>query len=256
MRKVVKHEYDSEWIKLLLPAEHSSLSVPCCFAGRKFLYKNGFCKKQTLRKPINYFVANMAISDLLYPIFLIPLKLTWLYVDAWLISGPVDQVLCKLRFFLSAVSSIVSVVMSARMANFLASDWFSLLLTGKATADRFWLLRGFAGSVTGNDVTGTGSDVTGTGSDVFWNGKPLTSWKNRSWAQGEAKPLRNAGSKSKVQFLQRGWSENTKIIINTLLSYFFHNKWEKKWVHDKYECSFEFLFCSYWMMSIPLSSFW
>ena len=66
-------------------------------------------KTQTLRKPINYFIANMAMSDLLYPIFLIPLKLTWLYVDSWLISGPVDQVSCKLRAFLSAVSSIVSV---------------------------------------------------------------------------------------------------------------------------------------------------
>ena len=30
-------------------------------------------------------------------------------MESWLISGPVDQVLCKLRFFLSAVSSIVSV---------------------------------------------------------------------------------------------------------------------------------------------------
>ena len=66
-------------------------------------------KTQTLRKPINYFITNMAMSDLLYPIFLIPLKLTWLYVDSWFISGPVDQVLCKLRFFLSAVSSIVSI---------------------------------------------------------------------------------------------------------------------------------------------------
>ena len=72
----------------------------------------------------------------------------------------------------------------------LASDWFSLLLTGKATADN-GVAKGHAGS-TGNDVTGTGSDgsdVTGTGSDrkcgghVFWSGKPLTSCKNRSWAQ-------------------------------------------------------------------------
>ena len=73
-------------------------------------------KTQTLRKPINYFIANMAMSDLLYPIFLIPLRLTWLYVDSWLISGPVDQVSCKLRAFLSAVSSIVSVQSLVLMA--------------------------------------------------------------------------------------------------------------------------------------------
>ena len=33
------------------------------------------CKRHTLRKPINYFIPNMAMSDLLYPIFLFPLKL-------------------------------------------------------------------------------------------------------------------------------------------------------------------------------------
>jgi len=49
------------------------------------------------------------MSDLLYPIFDIPLKLTWLYVDSWLISGPVHRVLCKLVTFLWPVSSIVSI---------------------------------------------------------------------------------------------------------------------------------------------------
>ena len=54
--------------------------------------------------------------------------------------------------------------------------------------------------VTGNHMIGTGSDVTGshmpqTGSDVFSNGKPLSSLKNRSWAQGGQKPLRKRGLK-------------------------------------------------------------
>ena len=39
---------------------------------------------------------------------------------------------------------------------------------------------------------------------MFWDGKPLTSPKKGSWAQVGVKPLRNAGSKSKVQFLERG----------------------------------------------------
>ena len=51
-----------------------------------------------------------------------------------------------------------------------ASDWFSLLLTGKATTDDV-VAKEHAGS-TGNDMTGTGSDVTGshmieTGSHVI-----------------------------------------------------------------------------------------
>ena len=67
-------------------------------------------KTQTLRKPINYFIVNMAMSDLLFPIFLFPQNLTYLYVDnQWLISGPLGQVLCKLVIFLPYTSMFVSV---------------------------------------------------------------------------------------------------------------------------------------------------
>ena len=62
----------------------------------------------TLRKPINYFIANMAMSDLLYPIFLFPLKITELYVDSWLIAGGIGLALCKLLPFLSDISTMVS----------------------------------------------------------------------------------------------------------------------------------------------------
>ena len=65
-------------------------------------------KTQTLRKPINYFIVNMAISDLLLPIFWLPRKLTDLYVDSWLISGPLGQALCKLLPFLGGISTAVS----------------------------------------------------------------------------------------------------------------------------------------------------
>jgi len=54
------------------------------------------------------------------------------------------------------------------------SDWFSLLLTGKATADD-GVAKGHVGS-TGSDVNGTGSDRK-CGSHVIWDGKPLTSHK-------------------------------------------------------------------------------
>ena len=49
-----------------------------------------------------------------------------------------------------------------------------------------------------------GSWAHGTGSHVFWKGKPLASLKIGSGAQGGVKPVRNAGAKSKVQFLERG----------------------------------------------------
>ena len=66
-------------------------------------------KTHTLRKPINFFIANMAMSDLLYPIFLFPQNLTNLHADSWLISGSLGQALCKLSLFLADASFGVSV---------------------------------------------------------------------------------------------------------------------------------------------------
>ena len=67
-------------------------------------------KTQTLRKPINYFIVNMAISDLLYPIFFIPWNLTYMLLDmAWLIGGPLGQALCKVVPFAGNLSVPVSV---------------------------------------------------------------------------------------------------------------------------------------------------
>jgi len=66
-------------------------------------------KTQTMRKPVNYLIINMAISDLLYPVFFLPVKITLLYTDSWLISGPLGQVLCKLLHFLTNISSVVSI---------------------------------------------------------------------------------------------------------------------------------------------------
>ena len=66
-------------------------------------------KTKTMRKPINFFIVNMAMSDLLYPIFLFPEFLTGLYSDSWLISGPLGEALCKLVPFLTDVSLDVSI---------------------------------------------------------------------------------------------------------------------------------------------------
>ncbi|XP_078354144.1 QRFP-like peptide receptor [Oculina patagonica] len=66
-------------------------------------------KTKAMRKPINFLIVNMAMSDLLYPIFLFPVVITELYVDSWLISGPLGQVLCRLNVFLFNVSSTVSI---------------------------------------------------------------------------------------------------------------------------------------------------
>lgn len=67
-------------------------------------------RTKRLRKPINVFIVNMALSDLLFPIFLFTRRLLVLFNNGpWVISGVVGQMLCKLPPFLTDVSSIVSI---------------------------------------------------------------------------------------------------------------------------------------------------
>ena len=66
-------------------------------------------KTPNLRKPINYFIANMASSDLLYPIFVIPWTLSDLHTNSFLIGGQLGQALCKLLPFFGSVSFVVSI---------------------------------------------------------------------------------------------------------------------------------------------------
>ena len=67
------------------------------------------CKTPNLKKPINYFIANMASSDLLYPIFSIPFKLSLLHTNSFLVGGQLGQALCKLVPFFGNVSFVVSI---------------------------------------------------------------------------------------------------------------------------------------------------
>ena len=67
------------------------------------------CKTPYLKKPINYFIANMASSDLLFPLFLIPWSLSDLHTNySFLIGGQLGQALCKLLSFFANVSIVVS----------------------------------------------------------------------------------------------------------------------------------------------------
>ena len=66
-------------------------------------------KTPNLRKPINFFIANMASSDLLVPIFWIPFDLSHLHTNSFLIGGQLGQALCKLLPFFGDVSTTVSI---------------------------------------------------------------------------------------------------------------------------------------------------
>lgn len=68
-----------------------------------------FYRTRTLRKPINFFIANMAISDMLIPMVFVMRNVTGLYLDSWLVTGNIGKILCKLVHVLADVSLLVSV---------------------------------------------------------------------------------------------------------------------------------------------------
>ena len=86
-----------------------SLIIAVSLTGNSFIVLIVY-KTPTLRKPINYFIANMAMSDLLYSIFWPPTRLSLIHsTNLWLIGGQFGQALCKLVHFFADVSSIVSI---------------------------------------------------------------------------------------------------------------------------------------------------
>ena len=67
-------------------------------------------KHRDLRKTINYFIVNMAVSDLFFPLIVIPVQITAYMTGSWHwnIHGILGTIFCKLFFFLSKVSLVVS----------------------------------------------------------------------------------------------------------------------------------------------------
>ena len=66
-------------------------------------------KTQNLRKPINYFIANMASSYLLFRIYWIPWNLLQMHTNSFLIGGQLGQALCKILPFFGDVFFVVSI---------------------------------------------------------------------------------------------------------------------------------------------------
>ena len=89
-------------------------TVTCCLIFIVSLAANSLIvmivyKTPNLRKPINFFIANMASSDLLYAIFWIPWYLSHLHSNSFLIGGQLGQALCKLVPFFRNVSTVLSI---------------------------------------------------------------------------------------------------------------------------------------------------
>ena len=67
-------------------------------------------KNRDLRKTINYFIVNMALSDLVFPLIILPVKVTELVTSSkhWYVTGILGSILCKLHIFASTTSFLVS----------------------------------------------------------------------------------------------------------------------------------------------------
>ena len=117
-----KDEHNSEWIELWVCS--SLINVSALKIGQTIGYSLilGFSlfgnsiigltvyKTPKLRKPINYLIANMAISDMLLPFFTIPLRLSAEIHSggSWPTGGLLGQALCKLAIYFTHVSFGVS----------------------------------------------------------------------------------------------------------------------------------------------------
>ena len=67
-------------------------------------------KHRELRKTINYLIVNMAVSDLLVSLLVIPVQITGLVAGSWhgIVRGLLGTILCKCFHFLNPVSLLVS----------------------------------------------------------------------------------------------------------------------------------------------------
>ena len=70
-----------------------------------------FYRNKTLRTALHYFIVNMAISDLIIPVVVLPEWISYVYHDdVWLVDGALGTVFCKLEIIAWKISILVSVI--------------------------------------------------------------------------------------------------------------------------------------------------
>lgn len=70
-----------------------------------------FYRNKTLRTAVHYFIMNMAVSDLIYPVVFLPFRISAAYLDnEWLVRGVFGNILCKIAWNAGNISNFVSTV--------------------------------------------------------------------------------------------------------------------------------------------------
>ena len=82
-----------------------------------FLVVTVFYRNKTLRTPVHYFIVNMAVSDLIFPVVFLPLVIVKEYIDGlWMSDGVTVTLLCKLGLVAWGVSITVSILSMVSIA--------------------------------------------------------------------------------------------------------------------------------------------
>ncbi|XP_078382433.1 G-protein coupled receptor 83-like [Oculina patagonica] len=125
--KTTLDQQNSSCIFVDSTAERISKVCAYCFIFLGSLFGNIFIiiivyKHRDLRKTINYFIVNMAVSDLLFPLIVTPVQITELLTDSghWRVSGILGSIFCKLYGF----AGMVSLSVSAQCLVWIAIDRF------------------------------------------------------------------------------------------------------------------------------------
>ena len=110
--------WEQNWKCIFINSTAERISKLCayCFILLSSFFGNIFIiiivyRRRDLRKTINYFIVNMAVSDLLLSLVVIPDHINQMVTDSWhwQVSGIIGLILCKLYIFTTAVSLLVSV---------------------------------------------------------------------------------------------------------------------------------------------------
>jgi hypothetical protein len=94
-----------------------SIVLVVALLGNIFIILVARQKNANMKRTINFFIVNMAVSDLVVPIVILPrvisaniIDSTMLHVTWWGMDGIPGNILCKLVFFVSDLTMVVSIL--------------------------------------------------------------------------------------------------------------------------------------------------
>ena len=103
------YRYDKHWVRTLRISPYVVIFLFAVIGNTVVLavvYRN-----KTMRKTINFFIANMAFSDLIFTVISVPRVVTIVsFGYKWLLHGTLGMIFCRMVPFVMEITIIVSVL--------------------------------------------------------------------------------------------------------------------------------------------------